>query len=101
MARRLLGVVIAVAGFVLSGCATMRVSSQAEAQDRRGRDPHVREIAASPVASERFRREQEHISVDTSPASCGRNADRDGAQRLRDGTSQLVSRGRSGLPAVP
>ena len=30
MARRLLGVVIAVAGFVLSGCATMRVSSHVE-----------------------------------------------------------------------
>ena len=30
MARRLLGVAIAVAGFVLSGCATMRVSSHVE-----------------------------------------------------------------------
>ena len=30
MARRLLSVVIAVAGFVLSGCATMRVSSHVE-----------------------------------------------------------------------
>ena len=30
MARRLLGVVIAMAGFVLSGCATMRVSSHVE-----------------------------------------------------------------------
>ena len=53
------------------------------------------EIAASSVAAETLQKGAGHVSVDTSPEPCGRDVDRDGAQRLRDSTGQLVSRARS------